>query len=114
MIKKLFSYIKNCGVDVYMPAKKTGKCTSPYAVVNEEKSELSQSGKSSYIYFSVTVIAPLEDYSSLDEVSAKVKSSLKGTAFRFMGSETSEAGGSENGYKRKLLYRIIKPAYCKN
>ena len=113
MIKKLFSYIKNSGVDVYMPAKKTGKCISPYAVVNEEKTELSQSDKSSYVYFSVTVAAPIENYSALDAISANIKSALRGTTFKFMGSKTANTDGSENAYKRILTYRSIKPAYCR-
>lgn len=114
MIKKLFSYINDGGVDVYLPAKKTGKCTSAYAVVNEEKCELSPSGKSAYTYFSVTVIAPLEEYGALDEVSARVKASLKGTAFKFFGSEAESAGGDANGYKRIMIYRAIKPVCCRN
>lgn len=114
MIKKLFSNLKSGGVDVYLPAKKTGKCTSAYAVVNEDKCELSASGRSSYTYFSVTVIAPLEDYASLDEISARVKASLKGTAFKFFGSEAEDAGGGANGYKRILKYRVIKPVCCRN
>lgn len=113
MIKKLFSYLKGGGVDVYLPAKKPGKCTSAYAVAKEEKCELSTSGRCSYIYFSVTVFAPLEDYASLEETTARVKASLKGTAFKFFGSEGADSGGDANGYKRILTYRAIKPVYCK-
>lgn len=112
MIKKLFSYLKSSGIDVYLPSKKTGKCTAPYVVVNEEKCAISQTGRSIYTYFSVSVIAPLEDYASLEETVSKVKASLKGTAFKFFGSE-ADNGGDTDGYKRTLTYRGLKPMGCR-
>jgi len=112
MIKKLFSYLKAVGIDVYLPSKKSGKCTAAYAVVKEEKSEKSLTGKSVYTYFTVTVIAPLENYNALENTCKKVKQSLKGTAFKFFESEDSESGDDFNGYKRTLTYRTLKSAIC--
>ncbi len=112
MIKKLFSYLKSAGIDVYLPAKKSGKCTAAYAVVKEEKSEMSLTGKSVYTYFSVTVIAPLENYNSLEELCSKVKCALKNTSFKFCESSDAESGDDFSGYKRILTYRTLKPAIC--
>lgn len=113
MIKKLFSYIKSTGTDVYLPAKKTGKCTSPYAVVKEEKSEISFTGKSVYTYFSVTVIVPIENYGLLDDVCIKIRRALKNTPFKFFESKDDESGDDFNGYKRTLTFRTLKSALCK-
>lgn len=113
MIKKLFSYLKSSGIDVYLPAKKTGKCTSPYAVINQDKSEISRTGRGLYVYYSVSVIVPLTDYNALEELTAKVRNVLKNTSFKFYGSETKVAGKDYDGYKRTLTYRILKPLICK-
>lgn len=112
MIKKLFSHLKSAGIDVYLPAKKSGKCTDAYAVVKEEKSEMSLTGKSVYTYFSVIAIAPLENYNSLEEITAKIKRALKGTAFKFFESNDADSGDDFSGYKRILTYRTLKPAVC--
>ncbi len=113
MIKKLFSHVEGKGVEVYLPAKKTGKCTSAYAVVSEDKTELSRTGRGLYTYFNVTVVAPLSNYASLDETAAAVKSALKGTAFTFCESKAADGGADEEGYKRILTYRVLKPLGCR-
>ena len=114
MIKKLFAYLKNAEIDTYLPARKDGKCTSPYAVINEEKSEPGLTGRCLYTYFTVTVVAPADNYSALDQTVSKVRSALKGTQFRFDGSESAEVNENIQGYCRVLNYRVIKPMGCKN
>ena len=113
MTRKLFTYLKKGGADVYMPAKKTGKCTSPYVVINEEKREPSPSGKSDYVYFTIEIIAPLENYSSLDKLTSTVKTALNGTPFKFIESHSGEPEGNTNSYKRIMTYRAIKPICSK-
>ena len=45
---------------------------------------------------------------SLDALQKAVLSALKGTSFRFTGSDTEEAGGEVDAYKRVLTFRSIK------
>ena len=112
MIKKLFTVLEGAGIEVYMPAKKTGKCASPYAVIKEEKTELNATGKSVSIFFSVSVVVPLDSYGMLDEADRKVKSALKGSAFKFQGNSDEESDGEIGGYIRKLIYTAKKRAVC--
>lgn len=113
MIKKLFSLIESKGIEVYMPAKKTGKCASAYAVVKEEKSELCHTGRGINTYFAITIVAPLSNYASLEETTAAVKAALKGSAFTFCSSKAEGDGADEEGYKRVLTYRVLKPLTCR-
>ena len=114
MIKKLFSYLKNAGIDTYLPAKKTGKCTHPYAVIEEDGCEPGLTGRCIHSRYTVTVVAPLESYAMLDETSNKAKAALRGTAFRFDGSEATTTNENNDSYSRVLNYRVIKPMGCKN
>lgn len=114
MIKKLFSYLKDAGIDTYLPAKKNGKCTHPYAVVDEEESIPGLTGRCIHSHYTVTVVVPLERFALLDETSGKVKAALKGTSFRFDGNGGTTANENTGGYSRVLNYRVIKPMGCKN
>ena len=108
MIKNLFSILKNAGVNVSLPAKKEGKCAIPYAVVDIGKETVSETGKGVYCTFTVSLFAPLDSYGELDTMQMAVFSALKGTSFRFTGSDTEEAGGEVDAYKRVLTFRSIK------
>ena len=106
MIKKLFSILKNGGVDVYMAGKKQGKCTKAYVSIKEDKSEMSLTGKGIYTYFSVILVSPLDNYCALDAIHNKVDTAIEGSKFKFFGSESEEV--SEDGYIRTLTYRRFK------
>jgi len=113
MVKKLFSLLEKNGIAVYLPAKMPGRCTEPYATVNEDKTELAKTGSGAYTYFTVSVMSPVESYASLDELQKKVTAALRGSCFKFLGSETEETGGDAVCYKRTLTYRVLK-RICNN
>ena len=112
MIKKLFTILKRNGIEVYLPSKKSGKATSAYVVINEEKSELSLTGMGMYTYFSVKIVSPLESYYSLEETHNKVKNALSNSSFKFFSSETEEVN-SDVGFIRTLTYRRFKRCVCR-
>ena len=108
MIKKLFDLIESCGVKAFFPAKKTGKCTEPYAVVKEEKTVSGVTGKSVTGYFTVSVIAPVESYSSLGIAEKNIKAVLKNSPFKFCGSEDRRSDEDIGAYIRDLSYTATK------
>lgn len=108
MIKKLYALLKQGGVKVYLSGKKFGKCTSPYAVVKEEKSQLSATGKALCVYFSVTAVAPIENYGALEETGIKIRKALSASSFKLIESADDEADGDLNGYIRKFTYFAYK------
>lgn len=114
MIKKLFDYLKTAELDTYLPAKKTGKCTHPYTVIDEEKSEIGLTGRCVYAYYTVTVVSPIDNFSLLEETVSKVKAALKEAPFRFDGSSSTTIDENTGGYYRVLNYHAIKPISCKN
>lgn len=108
MVRKLFDLIQSSGTNVYLPAKKTGKCTEPYAVVKEEKTELNATGKSAVVYFTVSIIVPLENYALLSDMESRIKSHLKDSSFKFKGSANRESDGDTDAYIRDLSYTAVK------
>ena len=108
MVKKLFSLLQNAGVPVYLPAKKEGKCTEAYAVVGHKKSEPAKTGKSAYAYFTVSLIAPVENFAAMEELEQRCVNALKGSNFKYVESDEDNAYTESLGYKRILTYRIIK------
>lgn len=112
MVKKLFSLLKDGGVDVFLPIKHTGKCTSPYAVVSEEDTQQGKTGSGVYTYFTVTLISPAEDYASLDSMDKKVRTVIKGTPFKFVSARTESADAETAAYKRTLYFRAFKRNIC--
>ena len=108
MVKKLFSLLKDGGVDVFLPMKHTGKCTSPYAVVSEEDTNQGKTGSGVYTYFTVTLISPAEDYASLDSMDKKVRTILKDKPFKFVSAHTESADPETAAYKRTLYFRVLK------
>ena len=107
MVKKLFKKLKDNGFDVYFPAKKPGKCTTPYIVVKEEKAEVGITGKSLCTRFSVIVVAPGDNYNLLGETLSQVKAALKNSPFKFLSSETDEVK-DDDGYVSTMTYQTIK------
>ncbi len=108
MIKKLFSALEGAGAEVYLPAKKQGKCTAPYVVVNLEKTEPSKTGRGIYSFFSVSLFAPTDNFAALDELHSRVCNSLKGSPFVFIGCDAEPTGGETDSYKRVLNFRTLK------
>jgi hypothetical protein len=108
MVKKLFSLLKEGGVNVFLPAKHLGKCTFPYAVVNEDSVEESKTGSALYTFYSVTLLSPTDDFASLDIMDKKVREILKTSPFKFISSHTESADGDLDAYKRVLTYRSLK------
>lgn len=108
MLKRLFSILKDAGVNVYLPAKKEGKCVSPYAVVDTGRETVSETGKATQCTFSVSLFAPLDSFRELDNMQKAVLGAVKGTPFRFDGCDTEEAGGEVDSYKRVLTLRALK------
>ena len=112
MIKKLFTILKRNGIEVYLPGKKSGKATSAYVVINQEKSEPGLTGMGIYTYFSVKIVSPLESYYSLEETYTKVKNALSNSSFKFFSWETEEVN-SDVGYIRTLTYKKFKRCVCR-
>ena len=111
MVIRLFNTLKDSGFDVYFPAKKPGKCTSPYIVVKEEKAEVGITGKSLCTHFSVIVVTPVDNYNSLSETISQVKGALKNSPFKFLSSETDEVN-DDDGYVGTMTYQAIKKMNC--
>lgn len=108
MVKKLFSILKSAGIAVYLPAKKAGSCTSPYAVVDTGRFTPSETGKGVRCSFTVSLFAPLDAFGELDVIQKTVLDAVKGTPFRFDGCDTEDAGGEMDSYKRVLAFRALK------
>lgn len=108
MVKNLFSLLQSAGIPVYLPAKKEGKCTQAYAVVAHKKSEPAKTGKSAYAYFTVSLIAPLENFADMEKLEKKCVNALKDSNFKYVESDEDNAHTESCGYKRILTYRIIK------
>ncbi len=108
MIKKLYRLLKDGGVNVYLPAKKEGKCSAPYAVVDTSREDITDTGRATQCTFTISLFAPLNSYGELDNMQKTVLSALKDTPFRFTGSDTEEAGGEVDSYKRVLTFRCIR------
>ena len=110
MIRKFFDALYGESLSVYPPGKKKGKATTPYVVVNEEKSEPSLTGRGIYTYLCATVVVPHENYGYLNETCKTVKDKLKNTPFRFL--ESDEDTCDEEGYKKQMTFKIFKRSDC--
>ena len=108
MIRKLFETLAESGVNVYFPAKKTGKCTEPYAVIKEEKTVPGTTGRSVTSHFTVSVIVPLDNYRLLSTMEKNIISILKKTPFKYRGTEERQSDDEINAYIRDLSYTVIK------
>lgn len=109
-VKKLFNLIKESGVEAYLPAKKTGKCTDVYAVVSREASLPTVTGRGLGVSFTVKIAAPLDRYGDLCEAETKIMSALAETPFKFEGSGGDEVDGENGAYVRTLTFSAFRRA----
>lgn len=77
MWKKAYEALKSSGIQVYSPAQKQGKCTSPYVVLYDAGQAAGHAKKTAHAYLEAAVHVPLGRYSLLDTVKKQVAAALR-------------------------------------
>lgn len=64
--KDIFDKLREHGVDVYSPGRKTGECTSPYVVIKDAGRVASTEISSSQDLYDLMCYVPKDQYSTLE------------------------------------------------
>lgn len=64
--KDIYNKLKEHGIDVYSPGRKTGECTSPYVVVKDAGRTGSTEISSSQDLYDLMCYVPKDQYSTLE------------------------------------------------
>ncbi len=73
----LYQHLKDNGFDVYMPAIKSGECTSPYIVIKNDGGTKHSSFSSNVDLYSIMCYVPKQSYSKLEPLVQSVKTAMK-------------------------------------
>lgn len=86
-IKKLFTYLKENGFDVYTPGQKQGECTSSYLVIKSDGSTKTSAFSTAQDTFTIMCYVPKNKYSTLEEYVNNVYEVMKGLKPLFKSTE---------------------------
>lgn len=112
MWKKIYTYLKDKGIEVYAPAQHIGECTTKYVVVKNAGVQGSEYSTTVGTY-NIMCYVPKEQFSQLEAFVSLIKSYLKSwqntAAIRPTGLETPSFYDEEiKGHMISIQYNVYK------
>lgn len=89
MWKRAYEALKSCGIAVFSPGQKQGKCVSPYVVLYDGGQAAGRTDRTAHAYLTAAVYVPAGQYSSLDTMKRQVASALRLGTITRTGEETA-------------------------
>lgn len=109
MIKKIYTALKEAGLNPFWPGKHQGECTQRYCVVKESNQvPFFNANRVGYRIIDIIVFVPISSYIQMEPYVQEIKSELKGLPLRYTGETPVIPDDEKKAYTTSIQYQVLK------